>query len=76
MKGDKVVEVAEKDAKLKVFPFVNGSGNLNFCQVIRIYSRIARSCAIIQDNLHKPFALNKTEQKVPINERAHLCISS
>ena len=76
MKGDKVVYATKYCANLLCFALIRWCSHLNLSQIIRIYCWITCSCAVIQNNLYEAFALNKAEQKIPVNIGTHLCVSS
>ena len=76
MKGDKVVDVAKYCANLLCLALIQWCSNFNLSQIIRIYCWVTCSGAVIQNNLYKAVALNKAEQKIPVNIRTHLCVSS
>ena len=76
MKGDKVVDAAKYCANFFCFVLIRWCSHFNFSQIIRIYCWITRSGAVIQNNLYEAVALNKAEQKIPVNMRTHLCVSS
>ena len=76
MKGDKVVEVAKYCANLLCLVLIRRCSHFNLSQIIRIYCWVTCSSAVIQNDLYKAVALNKAEQKIPVNIRTHLCVSS
>ena len=76
MKGDKVVYATKYCANPLCLALIRWYSHLNLSQIIRIYCWITCSCAVIQNNLYEAFALNKAEQKIPVNIGTHLCVSS